>query len=39
MSEIISYLFFDWLISLSIMLSKSIHAVKKGKISLFFMDE
>ena len=33
--EIIYYLFFSvWLISLSLMLSKIIHAIKNGKISL-----
>ena len=38
MSEIIWCLSFsDWLISLSIMLSRSTHAVTKGKISFFFM--
>ena len=36
MSEIIWFLSFsDWLISLSIMFSRSIHAVAKGKISSF----
>ena len=35
-SEIIWYLSFsDWLISLSIMFSRSIHAVRKGKIFFF----
>ena len=38
MSEIIWYLFFsDWLLSLSIMFSRSIHAVAKGKIFSFFV--
>ena len=37
MSEIISYLSFsDWLISLSMMFSRSIHAVAKDKIFFFF---
>ena len=37
MSEIIWYLpFSDWLISLSIMFSRSIHTVTKGKIFFFF---
>ena len=37
MSEIIWYSSFsDWLISLSIMFSRPIHAVAKGKISFFF---
>ena len=36
MSEIIWYLSFsDWIISLSILFSRSIHAVAKGKISFF----
>ena len=40
MSEIIWYLSFsDWLISLSIMLFRPIHAVTKGKVSFFFMAE
>ena len=35
--EIIWYLSFsDWFISLCVILSRSIHAVTKGKISLFF---
>ena len=32
-------LVFLWLISLSIILSRSIHAVAKGKISFFFAAE
>ena len=36
--EIIWYLYFsNWFISLGIILSRPIHAVTKGKISLFFM--
>ena len=39
-SKIIQYLSFsDWLISLSITLSKLIHATAKGKISFFFVAE
>ena len=30
------FIIFDWLISLSIMLSRTTHAVAKGKISFFF---
>ena len=38
MSEIIWYLsFFDWLISCSIILSRSIHVVAKGKIFFSFI--
>ena len=38
MIEIIWYLSFsDWLIPLSIVFSRSIHAVAKGNILLFFM--
>ena len=37
-SEMIRYLpFSDWLISLSLILSRSIHAVAKGKVSFSFM--
>ena len=39
-SEIMWYLSFsDWLISLSIMFSRSIHTVAKGTIFFFFMAE
>ena len=39
-SKIIWYLSFsDWLISLSIILSRSIHAVTKDKISFYFRAE
>ena len=39
-SEIIGYMSFsDWLISLSIIFSRSIHAVAKGKISFLFTAE
>ena len=35
-NEITQYLSFSgWLVSLSIMLSRSIHAVTKGKVSFF----
>ena len=38
MSEIMWYLSFsDWLISLSIMISKTVHTVAKGKIFFFFL--
>ena len=41
LSEIITWYlsFYDWLTLLSIILSRSIHAVAKGKISFFFMAE
>ena len=40
MSEIIWHLsFFDWLISLSIIFSRSIHAAAKGKLFFNFMAE
>ena len=40
MSEIIGYLSFsDWLISLSVIHSSSIHVVADGKISFFFIAE